>query len=159
MSQDATCMEVGLGLRNIVLNGDPAPPPLKGGGAGSPIFGQCQLWPNGRMDSDVTWCGDRPRPRRPCVRWEPRSPSPKGGGQNFRPMLWPNGWMDQDDTWHGRRPQTRRLCVRWGLSPLPKNGGNPSPQFSAVVYCNQAAAWITMPLCTEVGPAVYATLC
>jgi len=26
-------MEVGLGLRDIVLDGDPAPPPLKGGGA------------------------------------------------------------------------------------------------------------------------------
>ena len=36
-------MEVGLGLRDIVLDGDPAHPPLKGGGAGSPIFGQCPL--------------------------------------------------------------------------------------------------------------------
>ena len=31
--------EVGLGLRDIVLNGDPAPPPLKG--HYPPIFGQC----------------------------------------------------------------------------------------------------------------------
>jgi len=44
-------------------------------------------------------------------------------------------------------------------APLPKNGGNHSPQSSALVYCSQTAAWIKMPLCTEVGPAVYATLC
>jgi len=125
-------MEVGLGLRDIVLDGDPAPPPLNGGGAGSPIFGQCPLWPNGWMDSDANWYGDRPWPRRLCVRWEPRSPSPKRGRspQIFDQCLWPNGWMDQDGTWHGRRPQTRRLCVRWGLSPLPKKGAEPlSPIF------------------------------
>ena len=37
-------------------------------------------------------------------------------------------------------------------APLPEKGGNPSPQFSALVYCGQTAAWIKMPLCTEVGP-------
>jgi len=41
-------MEVGLGLRDIVLDGDPALPPPKG--AQSPIFGQYPLWPNGWMD-------------------------------------------------------------------------------------------------------------
>jgi len=41
-----------------------------------------------------------------------------------------------------------RLCVRWGL-PLPQKGR--SPQFSAHVYCGQTAAWIKMPLGTEVG--------
>jgi len=70
-------MEVGLGLRDILIDGDPAPPPVKGGGAGSPIFGQCSLWPNGWMDSDATWYGDRPRPRQLCVRWG-LSPLPKG---------------------------------------------------------------------------------
>jgi len=33
--------------------------------------------------------------------------------------------------------------------PSPKRGR--SPQFSAHVYCGQAAAWIKMPLGTEVG--------
>jgi len=33
--------------------------------------------------------------------------------------------------------------------PSPKRGR--SPQFSAHVYCDQASAWIKMPLCTEVG--------
>jgi len=40
-------MEVSLGLRDIVLDGDPAPPALKG--HSPPIFGQCALWPNGWM--------------------------------------------------------------------------------------------------------------
>jgi len=62
-----------------------------------------------------------------CVRWRPRSPSPKKEAephQIFGPcLLWPNGWMDQDHTWHGGRPQPRRPCgVRWGPSPPPQKG-------------------------------------
>ena len=53
---------------DIVLDGDPAPPPQKEGGAASPIFGACLLWPNGWMDEDVTRYGSRPRPRPHCVR-------------------------------------------------------------------------------------------
>ena len=41
------------------------------------------------------------------------------------------------------------LCVRWRPSPLPKKGQ--ALQFSANVYCGQTAAWIKMPLGTEVG--------
>jgi len=55
----------------------------------------------------------------------------------------------QDATLYGGRPQPRRLCVRWGPSPLPLKGR--SPQFSGYVYCCQTAAWIKMPLGTEVG--------
>jgi len=47
-------MEEGLGPGDFVLDGDPAPPPKKGGGAPSPIFGPCPLWPNGWMDQDGT---------------------------------------------------------------------------------------------------------
>ena len=67
-------------------------------------------------------------------------------------LLWPNGWMDQDSRWHltwRYRSKPRRLCVRWGPSPLPQKGL--SPQFSAHVYCGRTAAWIKMPLGTEVG--------
>ena len=39
-----------------------------------------------------------------------------------------------------------------GTQPLPKNGR--SPQFSAHVYSGQTAAWIKMPLGTEVGLAL-----
>ena len=38
------------------------------------------LWPNGLMDQDETWHAGRTRPWPHCVRWGPRSPSPKGGG-------------------------------------------------------------------------------
>jgi len=52
------------------------------------------------------------------------------------------------------------LGIDVGLSPedfmldgdpasLPKRGR--SPQFSAHVYCGQTAAWIKMPLGTEIG--------
>ena len=58
--------------------------------------------------------------------------------------------MHQDATWYGGRPLPRRLCVRWGPSPLPQKGRSPT-QFSAHVYCGQTAAWIKMPLGTEVG--------
>jgi len=59
--------------------------------------------------------------------------------------------VDEDATWCGGRPQPRGrgLCVRWGPSPSPKRGQ--SPQFLAPVYCGQTAAWIKMPLGTELG--------
>jgi len=34
---------------------------------------------------------------------------------------------------------------------LPKNGGEPPPQFSAHVYCGQTAGWIKMALGMDVG--------
>ena len=107
-----------------------------------PILGPYLLRPNGCMDQDVTWYVGRPRPRRLCVRWEPRSPP-----QIFGPcLLRPNGWMDEAGTWHGGRPRPRRLCVRWGPSPLPP------PQFSAHFYFGQTAACIKIPLGMELGP-------
>ena len=106
-------MQVGLSPGHIVLVWDPAPPPPKGH---SPlIFGPYLFWPNGCMDQDATRHGARPRSRRLCVRWEPRSALPKRGAkprpQIFGPcLLRPNGWMDEAGTWHGGRPQPRRLC-------------------------------------------------
>ena len=37
-----------------------------------------------------------------------------------------------------------------GTQPLPEKGRG-APQFSAHVYCGQTAAWIKIPLGTEVG--------
>jgi len=79
-------MRVGLGPGHIVFGGNPALPPLKGHSP-PPIFGPYLLRPNGCMDQDVTWYGARPRFRRLCVRWGPRSPLPKRGPPNFRPMF------------------------------------------------------------------------
>ena len=66
-------------------------------------------------------------------------------------VLWPNGWTDENETWHAGRPRPRRLCVRSGSNPLPQKAESPPAQFSAHVYCGQTAAWIKMPLGTEVG--------
>jgi len=117
-------MQLGLGPDHIVLDGDPAPP-LPKGHSPHPIFSPYLLRPNGCMDEDATWHGDRPQPRRLCVTWRPRSILPKKGDRAPSPifgafLLWPNGCMHQDatPTWYGGRPQPRGLCVRWGPSPL-----------------------------------------
>jgi len=70
--------ELGLGPDDIVLDGDPAPPPQKGDGAPSPIFGPCLLWANGWMDQDGTWHGGGPWSRPHCARWGASSPPQKG---------------------------------------------------------------------------------
>jgi len=38
------------------------------------IFGSCLLWPNGWIDQDDTWHGDRPQPRRLCIKLGPSLP-------------------------------------------------------------------------------------
>jgi len=73
--------EVGLGPGDIVLDGDPAPPPQKGGTA--PIFRLCLFWPNGCMDQDATWYDGKPRPGQHFVRCGPSSPPPKGHSPQF----------------------------------------------------------------------------
>jgi len=77
--------EVGLDLREIVLDRIQLPPPK---GAQPPIFSQCSLWPNGWMNYDATWYGGRRQPRRLCVRWGPSYPKKKGTltPPNFWPM-------------------------------------------------------------------------
>jgi len=64
--------EVGLGPRDIVLDGDLTPHPPKGDR--TPIFGPCLLWPISWMDQDGTWDRGRRRPRPHCARRGPSSP-------------------------------------------------------------------------------------
>jgi len=73
--------EIGLDRSNIVLDGDPVPPPPKG--AEPPISGQCLLWANGWVDQDATWYRGRHRPRRLCVRCGPRCPQKGGRASHF----------------------------------------------------------------------------
>jgi len=123
-------------------------------GAQPPIFGPYLLWPNGSMDQDATWYGDRPRPKRHCVRWGPSSPSLQKGAEPpiFGPyLLWPNSCMDQDATWYRGRPRPRLHCAIWGPSSPPQKRGHSHPQFLAHVCCSQTAGWIKMPLYTMVG--------
>jgi len=94
-------MEVGLNPGDFVFDGDPALPPQKGGGAPSPIFGPCLLWPNGWMDQDGTWHGGEPWSKPHCARWgTSSSPPEKGQTPNFRPILFRRHelhWLDADD--------------------------------------------------------------
>jgi len=76
-------MEVGLGPGHIVLDGDPALPPQKGGTA-PPIFSPFLLWPNCWMHQDATCYGGRPQPRPLCGRWDMGTqlpPQKMGGAQ------------------------------------------------------------------------------
>jgi len=86
---------VGLGLGNIVLDADPAPPPR---GTASPISAHVLWWPNGSMDQDLTWYETRPRPMPHCVRLH-GDPAPLPIGAQppiFGPcLLWPNGRPSQ----------------------------------------------------------------
>jgi len=59
---------------DFLLDGDPAPPLQKGGGAPSPIFGPCLFWLNGWMDEGGTWHRGGPWSRPDCARWRSSSP-------------------------------------------------------------------------------------
>ena len=91
--------EVVLGPDDIVLDGDPALSPTKGGGPLSPIFGPCLLWPNGWIDQDGTYHEGRPWSRPHCAGHSspPQKGASKGAGPPppiFGPFLvWPSGWM------------------------------------------------------------------
>jgi len=63
---------VGLGLRHIVFDVDPATARKKAHPPHS-IFGPCLLWPNGWMDEDVAWYGSRPCHWPRCTRGGPSS--------------------------------------------------------------------------------------
>ena len=118
-------MELGLGLGDFVLDRDPAPPPQKGGGAPSPIFGPCQLWSNGWMDQDGTWHGGWRRPSN-LLDGDPSSPPERDTPPIFGPcLLWPNGWMDQDRIWRGGGRWSKPHCARWGPSSSPQKGAQP----------------------------------
>jgi len=125
-------MDVGLGPRHIVLDGDPASPSKKG--AELPIFGPYLLWPNGWWDQDTTWYRGRPRSRRYCVRRGPSSPPENGHSPLlFGPcLLWQTGWMDQDATWCEGRLRPRPHCVTW-KSSSPKRGIEFSAHVTSIV--------------------------
>jgi len=77
--------EVGLSLRDIVFDVDPATfrkrahPP-------HPIFGRCLLWPNGWMDEDAAWYGSRPQPRPHRTRRGPSSRERGTAAPSFQPV-------------------------------------------------------------------------
>jgi len=88
--------EVGLGLGDFVLDGDPAAPHQKRGGP--PISGPCILWPNGSMYQDTTWHSPQFSANVRCGQTTGWTKMPLGMEVNQR---------------------TRRRCVRWGSSCPP----------------------------------------
>jgi len=72
--------------------GTQPPSSQKGGGVpnfrpmSTPIFGPCLLWPNGWMDQDGTWHGDRPWSSTHCDRWG-HSSTPQKRGQSPPPQF------------------------------------------------------------------------
>ena len=75
--------EVGLGLRDVVFDVDPATP-RKRAHPPHPIFGPCLLWPNGWMDEDATWYRSRPGPSQIVL---DRVPAPAKGAQQHPPLF------------------------------------------------------------------------
>ena len=76
------CIKMPLGTDVGLSPGDcvrprPSPPPHKGGGAPSPIFGPFLLWSNGWMHQYATWYGGRPQPRGFGLHGDP-APLPTG---------------------------------------------------------------------------------
>jgi len=93
-------MPVGLIPGHIVLDGDPAPPPNRGGGgpqlSAHVRRGQTAGWIKMPLGMGVGLCsGDF------VLDADPPPPPHKGDKALpiFGPfLLWPNGWMDQDGT-------------------------------------------------------------
>jgi len=122
-------MEIGLGLGHTVLDGERAS--TKRGHSPTPILDPCLLWPNCWMDRDATWYGGRPRYRRHCLRWRPRSPE-KGHSPHF------SAYISGQSAGYGSRchlvrskPRPRRHCVRWGpRCPRERKGVQQPPPLS-----------------------------
>jgi len=129
--QTAAWIKMPLGTEvgcNIVLDGDPAPPALKG--YSSPIFGQCIVrcgqtagWTKmplatevGIGPGDFVFDGDAATPRK---RAHPPHPIFDSC------LLWPKGWMDEDATWYGSKLQPRPHIVLDGVPALHKRGTAP----------------------------------
>jgi len=108
-----------------------------------------------RLDrSSCQWCGGRPRPRRLCVRWGPRSPTQKGSGApKFSAHVYCGqtaGWIKMAlDMEAGLSPGD--FVLDGDPAPTPQKAAKLHPQFSAHFYCGQTAGCIKMPLGIEVG--------
>jgi len=139
-------VKVGLGICQILLNGDPAPLPK---GHSPQIFGhvccgQTAEWIKMPLGMEVrlgpghiVLDGDLP-------------PSPKGHSPQFSAHACCGETARYIKIWKGGRPRLWLHCVRWILSSLAPSKGH-SPQFLAHVCCGQTVGWIKIPLGREVG--------
>jgi len=127
--------EVDLGADDIVLDGDPAPPPKKRHSI------PCQFWPIycGQTAAliEIPVCHVRHLvygvglgPGHIVLHEDPAPPK-----RHSSPQFWPmpllqNGWMDKDATWCEDGPRFWSHYVRWGPTHPPKRWRHsPFPNF------------------------------
>ena len=103
------------------------------------------------MGQDETWHRGRPRTRPYCVRWGPRSPSPKGHSPQFSAHVRCGQTAGCINVSLSTEVGRRRADIVLDGNPAPFTKRGQSPQFSVHVYCGQTAAWIKMPLGMELG--------
>jgi len=129
MHQDELGVEVGLGPDDIVLNGDPAPPPQRGTAnqfSAHVCCGQTAGW--------IKMPPGRSRPRRHCVTRGPSLSHEKGG--TAAPTFWPMSIVAKrlDESrchlvWRRAfAPWLRPHCVRWDPA-RPHIKGAQTPNF------------------------------
>jgi len=112
-------MEVGIGPGDIVLDGDPAPPPQRGTALNFRPMSVMTKWLVASSCHLVRRYRPRPPPRRHVV-LDGTHP-PKGGRQQpplFAHILWLKGSIDQDAILY-REARPRRHYVRWGPTSTP----------------------------------------
>jgi len=113
------------------------------------------LWPNGWMDQDATWFGDRPRSGHIMLDEDPAPPTER---VTAAPTFVVHVYCGQTARWIKIKMSFGTKVglipghfVLYGDPAPPQKGGTAARQFSAHVYCGQTAAWIKMSLGTEVG--------
>jgi len=131
--------EVGLGLSDIMLDGDPTPF-LKNGGRALPPpkkkIGRCLSWPNGLMDQDGTWHVGSPQPRPHCARWGPISPPKKKHSPPFSAHIYRGQTA-------GRTKMALGMEIGLGPGHIVLHGHPALPQFSAHVCCDQTVVHLS----------------
>ena len=128
-------MEIGLSPGDFVLDGYPALSPQKGGGALSPSFAPCLLWPNGWMDQGGTRHGGASWSIQPfshnsdgpkiewglCLSFLGELGPHRTKSLGPRPTSVPSGTLVHPAVW----PQWT-LAKNWGCAPLGEGSWVPS---------------------------------
>jgi len=94
-----------------------------------PVCSVCDvgvLWPNGSTDQDETRHVGRPRPWPHCVRWQPRSSSPRG----HNPQFSTNICCGQTSRWI-KMPLGRKLGLDPSDTVLDGDPASPRPKKAA----------------------------
>jgi len=107
----------------------------------APIFSPCLLWPNGLMDQDDTWYGDRPQHRPHCFIGD-RAPPQNGTAPYFLAHVYCGqtaGWI--------KMPLATKVGLGLGnvvlnVDPAPPPKGHSPPIFGHVC-CGQTVAYLS----------------